>query len=186
MKKIALLLVLSTGFFACKKEDPKIINESELITTINVQFVDTLSHELFNWTWEDLDGDGANAPLIHADTLKTGRFYVAVLNLYNKQTSPVDTITHEVMDEGTEHQFFYQVTPTSLISEKHYLDTDSNGKPIGVEFAIKTSSAIGAGIFNLILRHQPDKSASGVVNGDITNANGETDVDIEFPLRLKN
>ena len=41
------------------------------------------------------------------------------------------------------------------------------------------------GILKIVLRHQPNKSASGVANGDISSAGGSTDVDIEIPIIVK-
>jgi hypothetical protein len=36
-----------------------------------------------------------------------------------------------------------------------------------------------------VLRHQPNKNGSNVNTGDITNAGGESDVDISFDVVVK-
>ena len=36
----------------------------------------------------------------------------------------------------------------------------------------------------VILRHEPDKAGAGVSDGDITNAGGETDIEVTFPFEL--
>ncbi|HBK71516.1 MAG TPA: type 1 periplasmic binding fold superfamily protein, partial [Flavobacteriaceae bacterium] len=36
-----------------------------------------------------------------------------------------------------------------------------------------------------ILRHEPNKSASGVSDGDITNAGGETDIEVIFNITVQ-
>jgi hypothetical protein len=47
--------------------------------------------------------------------------------------------------------------------------------PIGLDFSFATWTAGGAGTLRITLRHLPNKSATGVASGDITNADGETD-----------
>ena len=42
----------------------------------------------------------------------------------------------------------------------------------------------GNGTITVILRHEPDKDASGVSNGDITNAGGETDIEVVFNVEV--
>ena len=36
----------------------------------------------------------------------------------------------------------------------------------------------------MILKHEPNKSAAGVAGGDVTNAGGETDAEMEFPITV--
>ena len=62
-----------------------------------------------------------------------------------------------------------------------YGDTDSEGRPIGIVGTMTTNDA-GTGTLTVTLRHEPAKDAAGVVDGDITNAGGETDVEAEFDL----
>jgi hypothetical protein len=35
------------------------------------------------------------------------------------------------------------------------------------------------------LRHEPDKGAAGVSGGDITNAGGDTDIEVTFPVVIE-
>jgi hypothetical protein len=37
----------------------------------------------------------------------------------------------------------------------------------------------------ITLRHEPNKKASGVVGGSITNAGGETDIEVSFDVEVK-
>ena len=60
-----------------------------------------------------------------------------------------------------------------------YADTDANGAPIGLETTMTTGDA-ATGKLQVTLRHEPDKGATGVAQGDITNAGGETDIQVEF------
>ena len=57
---------------------------------------------------------------------------------------------------------------------------DSAGNPIGQQFNMTATS--GSGDFNVVLLHEPDKNAAGVPDGDMTNAGGDTDVNIVFPI----
>ena len=63
-------------------------------------------------------------------------------------------------------------------------ENDTNGNPIGLDYSFATWNAGGSGNLKITLRHQPDKNAAGVSSGDIANANGETDIEVEFPVRL--
>lgn len=171
--------------FGCKKKDPVLINEAELITTVKVIFTDTLTAQNYIFKWEDLDGDGASQPIITSDTLPKNTYLTAQIELWNKQSNPEENITTEVEEEGIAHQFFYSVSPDTLLQYFTYKDTDEDGKPIGLIFSCKSNGTGGEGMFKLILRHLPDKFASGVSTGDITNANGETDVEIEYPFFIK-
>ena len=90
-----------------------------------------------------------------------------------------------MLEEGLEHQFFYQSTPTDVITNFNYEgENDTDGNPIGLDFSFATRTAGGAGTLRITLRHLPNKSATGVASGDITNADGETDVEVDFPVRL--
>jgi hypothetical protein len=95
---------------------------------------------------------------------------------------PIDTITNEIIAEADEHQFFFQSNVTGLSIS--YLDQDINSNPIGLKSSL-TTDQIGNGSLTIILRHQPDKSATGVTSGDITNAGGETDIEVTFPINVE-
>jgi hypothetical protein len=65
-----------------------------------------------------------------------------------------------------------------------YDDMDGSGNPIGVANTYLTGDA-GSGTFTVTLRHEPNKTAAGVADGDITNAGGETDIEVEFPVTIQ-
>ncbi len=65
-----------------------------------------------------------------------------------------------------------------------YTDTDADGNPIGITTELITSDA-GSGVLTVILRHEPNKGASGVSGGDITNAGGETDIEVDFDVNVQ-
>ena len=65
-----------------------------------------------------------------------------------------------------------------------YADQDNNGNPIGLSFELTTGDA-GNESYTITLRHEPDKTASGVSGGDITNAGGETDIEVVFDITVE-
>jgi hypothetical protein len=183
---LLLMLAVALGLASCKKEadapavtPPPDTNESELITTVRLTFY-TLSFAEYKYmTFTDPDGDGGALPIILADTLSADSIYNVEVEVLNESVSPAEDITQEIIAEGTAHQFFFQQDPDLLFL--NYGDSDDNGAPIGV---LNTCVVItpGAGTLRVILRHQPDKSAVGVSSGDITNAGGDTDIEVVFPL----
>ena len=68
------------------------------------------------------------------------------------------------------------------MSSVSYADSDANGNPIGLLSIFNSSSSEEEGFLIVTLRHQPDKFASGVSDGNIENAGGETDIEITFDL----
>ena len=81
-----------------------------------------------------------------------------------------------------EHQFFFTATGANLTVG--YADEDDNGNPLGLVTTLTTSDA-SSGTIQVVLRHEPDKSATGVQSGDITNAGGETDIEVTFDITLQ-
>ena len=62
--------------------------------------------------------------------------------------------------------------------------SDADGNPIGLATTVTTGAA-STGEFTVILRHEPMKDAQGVKDGDITNAGGETDIEVNFPVEIQ-
>lgn len=181
-KIITMLLCGSLIFAACKKNDddpaPPVVNEEEVITTMILQFDDQGAGADREWRFTDADGDGGNPPVIHTDTLIAGATYDVDLILLNETQSPADTVSNEVLDEATQHQFFFQ--PSGVNVAFSYADADTDGNPIGLQTTC-VAGAASSGTVLVTLRHQPDKFAAGVSGGDITNAGGETDIEVSFP-----
>ena len=96
--------------------------------------------------------------------------------------SPAEDITEEVKEEAEEHQFFFQTSINGL--SVVYNDKDADDNPIGLSSTVTTSEA-GSGNLTIILRHEPSKNASGVSAGDITNAGGETDIEVTFDVNVQ-
>lgn len=181
------MLVATVLLSSCSDDDPEPTNEEELITTVNLVFQKldgtTPVGDPLTFTWKDLDGDGPNAPVIDPVVLEASTTYDFSIQLLNESNaSSVEDITEEVEEENTDHQFFYTVAAALQLSIQ-YNDEDGNGDPVGLTNKATTAAA-STGKVTVILRHQPDKSAAGVADGDITNAGGETDVQAEFNVTI--
>lgn len=176
-----LIITIALLFTNCKKEDPVIPNEEELITTLNYTLTPMAGGAAITLSFKDLDGDGGAAPLITGGTLLANQTYTGTIDLLNEAASPAESITQEVQEEAEDHQFFLQSTiPNVTIT---YTDRDANGNPIGLNSTLTTGAA-ASGDITVILRHKPNKSASGVSDGDIANADGETDIQVTFPVEV--
>jgi hypothetical protein len=178
--KLLMMLSLSSilAFQACKPDDPEPVNESELITSVVLNFTDSATQQVLTFNFRDPDGAGGNNPTVF-DTLQlksNSTYYVSTL-LLDESKSPVDTISNEVEEEGDEHQFFY-TAQNGIAVTVDYQDQDANGDPIGLATKWKTGGN-GFGSVLVVLKHQP-----GEKNGSA--ATGETDVEVAFPTSLLN
>lgn len=179
---ILALFALILGATSCEKDDPIIPNEEELITSVNFTLTPQDGGTSVLLSFQDLDGDGGSNPIITGGVLQAETTYEGSLQFFNEQEVPVDDITAEVREEDEEHQLFYQSDLPGLTID--YNDQDANGDPLGL-ITVITTAGPGTGNITVILRHEPDKSASGVSNGDITNAGGETDIQVSFPVEVQ-
>lgn len=185
MRQIYLLTVISSVilfFTACEKDDPVIPNEEEIITTLIYTLMPEDGGAAKVFRFEDLDGDGGNAPILSVATLDDNTTYTGTIELLNEQESPAESISEEVEEEAEEHQFFFQTNLSGL--EINYNDQDADGNPIGLSTTLNTTNA-EKGTFTIVLRHEPNKTASGVMNGDISNAGGETDIEVTFEINVE-
>lgn len=177
-KKIAFIpFVVAVMAVSCEKKDPVIPNEEELITTLRYTLTPNGGGDEVILSFQDVDGDGGNAPIVSTDTIQANTLYTGQLELLNESVSPAEDITEEVMEESTEHQFFFTSSINDLVIT--YDDVDDDNNPLGVETNVSAGNA-GTGTLTIILRHEPIKTASGVADGDITNAGGETDIEVQF------
>jgi hypothetical protein len=178
----ALPLFSILFFTACEKEDPVIPNEEELITTLVYTLTPEGGGNPVVFSFQDLDGDGGDAPVIVNGTLAANTTYAGALSLLNETETPAESISEEVEEEADEHQFFFSVS--GVDATVSYADADGNGNPIGLASTV-VAGAVSSGTLIITLRHEPAKSASGVSDGDITNAGGETDIEVTFDVTVQ-
>ena len=163
-------------------EDPIIENEEEVITTLTYTLTPSEGGSAVVLSYQDLDGDGANEPTITNGTLSAETTYSGALTLLNETESPAESITEEIEEEDADHQFFFVTTVSGL--SVAYADTDDDGNPVGLASTLTTGAA-GSGNLTVTLKHEPDKSASGVSDGVITNAGGETDISVTWTITVE-
>lgn len=181
LRNLTIAMVILTSLNSCNNDDTQ-VNEEEVITTVTTTL--TGGGQTITLTSRDLDGDGPNAPVVTASgNLTANRTYTGAVTFLNETVSPADNITTEVLEEGVDHQIFYQAP--SALGTFTYSDTDANGKPIGLRFTLLTGNA-GSGNITVTLRHLPNKSATGVASGDITNAGGATDAAVTYQVTVAN
>ena len=191
LKISSLLLLALITFSSCSDDEgtPEIINEEEVITTVTVTLVPQTGSTV-TLTSRDLDGDGPDAPVrTVSGNLQAGMQYSGSIVLQNETVSPAEVINEEIEEEADEHQFFYQVTggldATAVYAdeENDYL-TNGSTNPVGLSFTMQAGAA-STGQFTVTLRHEPNKDAEGVSEGNLTNAGGETDVAQTFDLTIE-
>ena len=181
IKFLSMMAIAALTFNSCSNDDdaPAPVNEEEVITTVIVTLTPQGSGSPVTLTSRDLDGDGPNAPEVTVSgPLNNNSVYNGSVQFLNELENPAEDITEEVAEEDDEHQVFYSVT--GGIGAIAYTDSDANGNPLGLSFTLTTSTTATSGAMTVILRHEPDKDAAGVSDGDITNAGGETDVEVSF------
>ena len=184
--KLVSITLFTLLFVACSSDDdaaPEPVNEEEVITTMIV----TLDgpDQVVTLEYRDLDGpDGPDSAEISVSgALTAGVTYAGSIRLLNETENPAENITEEVEEEDDEHQFFY--TPSSDLNvEVDYGNFDGNGNPLGTMFMLTTGAA-SSGALTFTLIHEPDKSGAGVSEGDITNAYGETDIEVSFEVEVQ-
>ena len=186
LKTIALVFSTVAIFTSCSDDDNKStpVNEEELITTVKVTL--TNGTNTITLTSKDLDLDGPNAPVITGGTLAANTFYTGEVSLLNETEDPAEVISAEIeesAEEKLDHQFFFGAL-SGLLGTFNYADEDGEGNPIGLRFTFTTGAA-STGSLSVILKHLPNKSATGVSSGDITNAGGSTDAQAIFPITVE-
>jgi hypothetical protein len=188
-KFYALALVTALIFSSCSNDDDNPappVNEEELITTVTAIYTPVGGGATVTLQYKDLDGEGANAPVITVSgAFAKNKTYNGTVTFKNELANPDEDITPEIVEEGEEHQIFYQKTGT-LNAFKYGTaasNFDTNGKPIGLQSVFTTTEA-ASGTLTITLRHEPNKSATNVASGDITNAAGSTDAEVSFPISV--
>jgi len=177
-----LALVFSLGFFvACDPDEVDDELEQEVITTLNYTLTSTTG-DVVVLTFQDLDGDGGDTPVVSSGTLTANTTYTGSLELLDESGDDTEDITEEIEEEDEEHQFFFSTTVNGL--SVAYADQDEDGNPVGLANTLTTGDA-AAGTLTVILIHEPAKDGDGVVGGDISNAGGETDIEVTFSITVE-
>ncbi len=186
MKKSNLLLfigaILALGTFSCgDDDDPKIPMPVELITNLSYTLTSSTG-EVVTFSFLDLDGDGGVEPDITNANVSANETYTGSISLLDATVMPPLDIAEEVREEDLDHQFFFESDLPGL--NVTYADEDSEGNPLGLATTLTTGD-VGIGTLTITLRHEPNKGAEGVSDGNKDNAGGETDIEVEFTVRVE-
>lgn len=183
LRTLLLLLSFTILFTACEDDDDDHDHENEVITTLRLTFTKTDANGVaiqgvnpITAIWKDADGSGANPPTVDNINLSASSYYKLDMAILNELANPAQDLTSEIRNEGTKHQFFFQITGNQL-NPLVYDDQDTDGKPIGLQTKLSTKAGTGSHTLKVILRHEPNKNGANVSMGDIANAGGETDIE---------
>ena len=199
--KIPVALFVSVGMLSIQScdDDPEPENIPEIVTKATLRFSPPSGSTaaVVTVTASDPDFDGPQDLRVDGPiNLARGVSYSLAITLVNELAKPGDKeydITEEVKEEADEHQFFFSWTnnvfsnPTgngnidNRADPVNYNDQDSRGLPLGLStsWTTATGSALLAGKFKIMLKHQPDiKTATS------RSTDGETDLEIEFDLNV--
>ncbi len=179
LKELSILIIALLIITSCSDDDnPIIVVEEEVITTMTITLTPDGGGTSTIMQTRDDDGDGPNPPVVtNPVNLAANTTYTGSIELLNELESPAEDITEEVEELDDEHQFFFSAT--NAIATFDYTDQDDDGNPVGLNFTLTTGNA-GTGTVTVSLIHEPMKDASGVSDGDITNAGGEEDISETF------
>jgi hypothetical protein len=164
--KITLLLVAFI-VFSCKKEEKT--QEQENLNVLKIKIGAN------TFTWSDIDGAGGAAPKIDTIRLTPNSTFDVELTVQDGSKSPAQDFTSEIVAESNDHLFIYKPTGNFTVSN---LSKDGNGKDLGQTAKLQTV-AVGNGSLQVLLKHEPDKSAAD------PSKTGETDLDVSFPVVIK-
>jgi hypothetical protein len=104
-----------------------------------------------------------------------------MLLLLDESVEPANDITAVVAGDDVNHQGFYALNGDNISIA--YLDFDANGHPLGT--LMSTTSGPGESSLTIVIRNQPNKGDSGVPQGEISNAVGNTDIEVTFEVEVR-
>ena len=168
---------------SCKDDEiPDVPVQPELITTLTYTLTPEGGGDAVVLSFQDLDDDGPIVPVIQNGTLQNNVTYNGELTFLNESIDPIENITEEVEAEDEEHQVFF--APNNDFLAVVYDDIDSENNPVGLSSKLTTSQT-GTTDLTITLRHEPNKAGENVSAGDITNAGGETDIEVTFNVEIE-
>lgn len=189
MKKVISnikFMVLIAGLFmlaSCVKDPvPDPVVEQEEFDHALIQFVKLNADGTETTDTTAVNFGKSGAPTPDQIMLSNGISYRTLITLSLKGKS----INPEVIEEGTEHKFFFNPSQPGLLSYV-YNDADTDGRGIGLDGKM-TITGTGTIDVKVILRHALDKSNADAQAWNSTGyeaAGGEDDLNITFALKAQ-
>ena len=182
-------MLFYTFLFGCSDvHDHDHNHEEELITTILLRTTDEMGNEN-SFRWSDMGG--TEDIFVDDIMLSSDTKYQLNISFLNELEEEPEDLTKEIQDEGTEHQvFFTGIAIQDGLLEHFYLDTDSNGLPLGIENQMNTADE-GVGDLTISLRHMPEEGgqtikieglAEIVLEEGFGAIGGSNDLFVTFPV----
>lgn len=130
----------------------------------------------------DRDGEGGQPAMINSCRLVPHTVYhgQVLINSMGKHF----TDTTSIVQHPETHQVFF-LSQNGALLDVTYADQDANGLPVGFLSTISTGSA-SAGKLTIIIKHHPNKAAEDVSSGNLNNAGGSTDLEVNFDINISN
>jgi hypothetical protein len=160
---------------SCKKDhDDHNHDEEELITKVKLK-VFKQSALIGEYVWDDADGDGGNAPKIDTIKLKAAD---STYRVNVEFSNPEEDMTMVIREEKDEHELYYE-NKEGLNLSYTIIDKDSKGRNLGLESDWKIQNT-DDGKVKITLKHKPGSKGD---NDLVTK--GETDIQVEFPVKVE-
>ncbi len=186
MKKIITATLffacLTILFTSCKKETGVELNDEEIITDVQLTFINQLNGASSIFNYQDADGPGGMVPTQDSILLDANANYKLSIKLFNKTVTPIEDITLEVIEEAEAHRFYF--IPSSNTISINTTDVDGNGVPLGLQSNVTTTST-GAGNLRVILRHYPGTPPNKQISDLENNTKSGSDIDVTFGFRVR-
>lgn len=200
-KNLRLLIILCSiiTIVGCSSDDdaaPEEENEVEVFTDVTLIFTNTDdASDVVRASAQDPDGTGIQElQILDAITLAADTEYTLTYEILNAlDSTDVENIGEEILEEDNEHQFFFSFTegvftnPTgngnidTAADPINYNDQDENGNSVGLSTNWTTSSTTSSGeSFTVRLQHQPDVKTATTGSND-----GDTDFALTFVLNIQ-
>ncbi len=138
-KSILVCLSVFILIFSCRPKDvqnpqnPQSDNEKVTHVYLHLEDTSVTPHAIKTLAWSQMDA--TIDPTISYDTLEMGKNYLGSVMMLDQTKTPFDTLSLEFEEEALklEHQFFYDSSPTSLLTFTYSdKDKDANGVPVGI------------------------------------------------------
>ena len=184
-KLYTYFLILMTLIFtlSCSDDElPAEENEEEAITDVKLIFTNQYdANDVVVARAQDPDAGGVEElKVLDGILLGINKQYTLTFEIMNNLESPGEDIGEEILEEGDEHQIFFDY-PAEAFCEFGYGDTDANGNPIGlITHWQNCGTQVSEKNFTVKLQHQPDIKTSTTGPND-----GDTDFELTFVLTIQ-
>ncbi len=167
---------------ACGESSTAPGGEQELISRVTLTLTPQAGGAPLTAYIDDPDGNGPQSPTAQVGTLalQAGATYTGTILFENRLETPPENITEEVEEEADEHRVYYTVSGAGVTVTT--LDTDSQGRPLGLSYRVVAGATAGTGQLRVVLCHYDDAPKVG----SSTSCQGDTDIDVIFGYTIAN